>query len=126
MDEYDYLYHDPKEMDGWRWFLEKEEWVREIKDGKEAEGLVGKRTEVEAQWVCTHSGETYDTVQLEIRMPLGDGSTLYGALGNPNCDLDGRIYFPPCLHIPAQNVKEGEDGWLPFGIEVACIVGRAY
>ena len=56
-------------------------------------------------------------------MSMEDGSTLYGACGNPNCDLDKPIHFPPSLDLPAQKAQEGDDTWMPFEIEVAPIVG---
>ena len=123
IDDYDWLRNDPEEMGNWHWFLQKGEWVREVKKEEEVKELIGKRTGTSTQWVVTHSGGNYDSVQLEVMMSLEGGSVLYGACGNPNCDLDEPIDFPPCLGLPAQEVKEGDDSWLPFGIEVACIVG---
>lgn len=120
-EEYDYLYNDPKEMDSWHWFLQKGEWVREVKKEEEVKALAAKRKSMMAQWVVTHSGGNYDTVQLEVMMPLEDGSTFYGACGNPDDPED--VEFPPCLDIPAQKVKEGDSIWMPFEIEVAPIVG---
>lgn len=123
IDDYDYLYDDPEEIRNWRWFLQKGEWVKEVETEEEAKKLISQRTGISTQWIVTHSGGNYDSVQLEVKMPLEYGSVLYGACGNPTCDLDEPINFPSCLGIPAQEAPEGNDSWLPFGIEVACIVG---
>lgn len=120
---YSYLYHNPKEMDDWHWFLQKGDWVKEVKDEEEVKELVGKRSGFVTQWVVTHSGEAYDTIQLEAMMCIDDGSVLYGALGNPDCDLYEPVEFPSSLDLPTQKAQEGDDNWLPFDIEVAGIMG---
>lgn len=119
---YGYLYNSPKEMKDWHWFLQKGGWVKSV-EKEEVKELTGKRKEVSTQWIVTHSGGEYDTIQLEAMMTLDDGSILYGALGNPDCDLTKPVDFPPSLDLPAQKVQEGDDSWMPFDIEVAGIVG---
>lgn len=103
--------------------MQKGEWVKEITKPQEAKGLIGEKEKAEAQWVVTHSGLEYDTVELQVKMLLHDGSILYGACGNPGSDFDDPIAFPSFLEMPAEVVEEGEDSWLPLGIEVACVLG---
>lgn len=122
INDYDYLYSDPDDIDEWKWFLQKGEWIRKIDNLKEIEELISKKKEVKVQWVITHSGLEYDTIQLEVKIPIQDGSILYGACGNPR-GYEGDPFTLP-LDLGIHEAKEGNDSWLPFGIEVAPIIGR--
>ena len=121
INEYDYLYKNPADMDSWRWFLARDGWAKEITDPKEVEGLAGKKQGVEAQWVKEVIGGSYDTYQLEVKMLIDDGSVLCGGCGNPDC-----ADFPSCLNLPADievTDVDKKESWLPFGLCVARIVG---